>query len=186
MSVKACFLAFALLCGFASVAGAQPTEEDCSQVCNAGSSCATQCRLNGDWSNCGGYGVCNQDPDGDGVVNDNCPYHYNPNQADCDADGAGDACDGMPGIFQQVSPTVPCYIVDRLHFGYRDQRLFEEGLFRDISNCNRPDEWRKVGERTGTCWFSLATSATVCCQSLWVGIYGSSVCSLIGNNQCHF
>ncbi len=40
------------------------------------------------------------DPDGDGIPSssDNCPLTYNPNQADCDANGVGDACD---------SPCVP-------------------------------------------------------------------------------
>jgi hypothetical protein len=35
------------------------------------------------------------DPDSDGLPNwaDNCPQHYNPDQADADADGAGDSCD---------------------------------------------------------------------------------------------
>ena len=37
----------------------------------------------------------NNDTDEDGVVNseDNCPDTYNPDQADIDSDGAGDACD---------------------------------------------------------------------------------------------
>src|SRR5262249_46757908 len=35
----------------------------------------------------------NTDPDFDGVVNDNCPNTYNPDQADLDGDGTGDACD---------------------------------------------------------------------------------------------
>jgi hypothetical protein len=39
------------------------------------------------------------DTDGDGicgVVTDNCPAVSNPNQADADSDGTGDACDGCP------------------------------------------------------------------------------------------
>ncbi|MCC6557179.1 MAG: hypothetical protein IT372_29865 [Polyangiaceae bacterium] len=39
------------------------------------------------------------DPDGDGIptMDDNCPYVSNPNQANCDNDGAGDVCDSLDG-----------------------------------------------------------------------------------------
>jgi hypothetical protein len=39
--------------------------------------------------------TCGADLDDDGLINakDNCPYIYNPNQADMDKDGQGDSCD---------------------------------------------------------------------------------------------
>jgi hypothetical protein len=42
----------------------------------------------------------NSDIDEDGVVNsdDNCPETYNPDQADVDSDGAGDACDACDNV----------------------------------------------------------------------------------------
>lgn len=40
--------------------------------------------------------ITNNDPDNDGVTdNDNCPNTYNPDQADSDNDGIGDACDSI-------------------------------------------------------------------------------------------
>jgi hypothetical protein len=44
---------------------------------------------------CTGLTSCNQDTDGDGVLDlfDNCRRTPNPSQYDSDADGAGDVCD---------------------------------------------------------------------------------------------
>ena len=46
-----------------------------------------------------GCGVADTDRDGDGTADckDNCPSNYNPDQADSDNDGIGDACDNEGG-----------------------------------------------------------------------------------------
>jgi hypothetical protein len=45
------------------------------------------------------------DSDGDGVANDadNCPTHFNPDQNDCDADGAGNLCELVTGTAQDCN-----------------------------------------------------------------------------------
>jgi len=62
---------------------------ECGEACDDGN------LLNGD--GCSESCVA-EDNDGDGVIDadDNCPLIPNPNQADSDGDGRGDACEGLP------------------------------------------------------------------------------------------
>jgi hypothetical protein len=191
MRGKLGFAAFALALGLVTVpAAAQFVEDDCSIACTFQSDCNTPCQDNGQWMTCGFQGICNSDPDADGVHwNDNCPYHYNPNQANCDGDSQGDVCDAEDSNYQQVTQNQPCYIVDRGHFGYRDQRLFEEAYFVDQSSCGKPAQWRNVRETVKNCYWSPwgpPNNPIDCCDHLWSPPYAISVCTLVGNNQCHF
>ncbi len=47
-------------------------------------------------------GVFDDDRDGDGRPDDNCPDVANTDQADADGDGRGDACDACPDVFEPV------------------------------------------------------------------------------------
>jgi len=113
---------------------------------------------------------CPPDADHDGVLDgvDNCPAASNPNQANCDGDSAGDVCDTKNGTFALVGSQVPCYLRSRTHFGYIEQNLFIEGLFRDSSACQSPDEWRLVDVRDGSCFpYPGGYDHESCCAALW-------------------
>jgi hypothetical protein len=93
------------------------TDEDCNRciarvpaTCETGDDCPVQ---NVKGALCGKQLVtvstCISDRDSDGVPDerDNCPEDPNPNQADTDGDGAGDACDVTP-IPCPVEPEAGC------------------------------------------------------------------------------
>lgn len=123
------------------------------------STCAFQCQK--DYNDCvmggGGSGCetaldhCLQncsdyDSDGDGVLNgsDNCITIPNANQADCDGDGYGDACDNENGTWQTIISEKTCWTDKDSHLPpiYKSFEHHVQWKERDVSNCNNPDRWR--------------------------------------------
>lgn len=163
-------------------------DDSCELTCTSSSPCWTECmedpKGEGPPITCGEWGVCDADPDGDGLVDiyDNCPASYNPGQEDCDGDGTGDVCDPENGDFYAVS-IQPCFIRSRLHFGWYEQNRYWEGLYRDRSACNSPEEYRFVGDETGNCT-AWSYDEFGCCMNLWND--GWQCNNILDNNTCHY
>jgi hypothetical protein len=185
LAMKACLNALLLgaLLGVPSALSAQLCETDCANTCTSSSYCGTGCTLSCDTpSTCGEYGVCNPDPDGDGVIsNDNCPFTYNPDQADCDGDGTGNVCDSDNGSWSLVSGTDHvCVIIGRTHFGYVDVQEHVEGLYHDVSSCGSPDKWKDFALPGASCYGFITVEH--CCDIT----YGSNLCAAhLNNSSCH-
>lgn len=166
-----------------SALSAQLCPTDCANVCNSSSSCSSSCTLDCDtYSTCGDYGVCNTDPDGDGLTwNDNCPGVYNPDQADCDGDGIGNACDTDNGTWSLVSGTERmCVIIGRTHVGYVDVQAHFEARYTDVSTCGSPDRWIGSVLPGVSCYGFISLST--CCDNN----YGGTNClNYLNNNTCH-
>lgn len=118
----------------ASVSGkALPPNEPtlCAGVCPNTNDPCEPCKKLGVWTTCGQFwGHPANDLDADGVVNtnDNCQCLANANQANCDGDAAGDACDFQDNSWALISAgTNRCYLDEddhiyqvTLEFYYRD------------------------------------------------------------------
>ena len=146
----------------------------CEYVCGLSSSdCTTPCEGYLGSTNCGGGG---NDLDGDGIANgsDNCVCQTNANQADCDTDGAGDACDARNEKWVFVQDLGYCDWDGDAHFGSMDIELYAADRYQNQCDGNYCSKKRLL--QSGTCYGFMSSGS--CCNSL----YGSSICSI--DNQC--
>lgn len=113
-------LLFPVVIAEARPIGGDPPLPYCSSICGDPSNCYFACQAaNHQEMRCDQYnGHPTNDSDGDGILNgpDNCDCHSNPNQADCDQDGKGNACDNVISDWQPASNAMACEIDVDTHF----------------------------------------------------------------------
>ena len=110
---------------------------DCAHDPNGG-----DCGCSADFSECT-LECPNGDNDGDGVLNgvDNCPTVANANQADCDGDHIGDACDPLNANYQPVTSDHTCWTDKDDHVVYFTFENHVQHQEHDVSSCHAPDRW---------------------------------------------
>ena len=133
----------------------------------------------------------NGDADGDDVPNgwDNCPQDFNADQADCDGDGRGDACDSESARYVAVTPERTCSTDKDNHILFITFEHHVEWLERDASSCGAPDRWRSRVRDSARC--TSAISDEDCCRLLTGSLSATGASpepwctSLRNQNLCH-
>lgn len=123
------------------------------------------------------------DTDGDGVLdgNDNCVEVANSNQADCDNDGAGNACDSLNGSFAPSGGKSVCASDRDNHvWGYTIEVTYQQ-TYVDTSSCHSPSRNQHT-VYTSSCTFTIGEYS--CCQGATLSSYDDFICSPVGQNSC--
>jgi len=124
-----------------------------------------------------------RDTDGDGIVDsiDNCSDYPNSNQADCDNDGTGNACDAENARYVRVS-SQRCLIDKDTHIPpnyYYDLEDWFDGVYVDQSSCGAPQKIQRFKNNEAHCY---NVSPKDCCRQLIVN--DTFWCYNIGRNFC--
>jgi len=152
--------------------GSYGVPEDCPFECKLGRTCdvgelSFNCNDNCPYRyNPFQEGECTYDLDGDFIANavDNCPTVYNPNQADCDNDGKGVACDSDDA-------REPCAAIEEAEtlceYEKRDGRLYyrcgEDGKFRHRNFFPEGDQEKRL-VRVSQCQCDVRGSIVDCSE----------------------
>ena len=122
----------------------------CNEGCRTPSGQLSQCR----------YFITDYDRDGVPNSSDNCDCHKNANQANCDGDSLGDACDGTDNSWTLTSTsTVTCHVDEDRHALWDTLELWSKKLY--YSSCTGVTCVDKYLKKDFKCW--LPGGATVSC-----------------------
>ena len=140
-------------------------EDKCPYVCSH-ENCLDDCLYLGQWTTCAQYlGNPANDVDGDGVLNtsDNCLCKANSNQANCDGDAWGDACDtsSVKWVRQSVNNQT-CYIDKDNHLIYFTLEGYSSELWKDV--CSGATCTKNSFRFDADC-FNVSTYT--CCTAYW-------------------
>jgi hypothetical protein len=176
-----------------SVREASITFDSCAQACQADfDDCHASCRCPActrERTAC--LEACNGiDWDGDGLLDavDNCPGYYNPDQANCDGDSLGNACDPLNASYV-AGPEQTCKVERDEHLAYFTIEHHVEWLTHDVSTCGAPDFWQRRIRDAEDCVFG--TTQGECCFKLYDSIFATGASgplwcnALFNQNHCH-
>jgi hypothetical protein len=142
-----------------------PNYHYCWNRCQQDHTCTTPCDGLLGPTTCGAYsGAPANDLDSDGVANasDNCVCTPNPNQANCDKDSLGDACDATDNSIVQVSQgTQACHIDQGGGTLNKTLKIYYGDVYS--SSCTGTCVKKRLVKEL-SCGTSLSTS---CCTSQW-------------------
>lgn len=190
MMIRSTLVAACLFALSAAVPGptaaALPTP--CEDVCHPDSPCWQQCTdSSGEMVTCEIYGTCFRgDSDGDGLLDteDNCPFAANPDQANCDGDGEGDACDFLSGHYVAAGSSQVCYA--RVVPGTWNKPKYivfqRNNKESDVSSCHGPDLYFKTTVETLKC--RPLESKGVCCRRGSNLPSNLDICSALDQDHC--
>src|SRR3954468_15634397 len=159
------FSAFAITLSFSATAAFADCPGACLEAYYTCSQSCSQCDCSQEYNWC--LESCQYaDSDGDGVydLNDNCPDAFNSNQADCDRDGHGDACDPQDNSWTLLSiGNLMCAVDQGTKLKGIEIRISYSDMYR--SACTGTFCFKKVGKYTYTCsWGSESGDLLQCCR----------------------